>query len=177
MTIVTTRRTIRQRGEVALTDEADIIYRQATRLKAVDAATAETAAEEVVGTEIAVDEASLFRFSALTYNAHRIHYDVDYCRAEEDYPDLVVHGPLQALLMSEEARRVTGSGARTRFEFRLVSPLILGQGLVVDTAEQDGAVTTRVRDRYGRVTAMGRLIRSDASRGTRAVPPDAARLS
>ncbi|GAB3976597.1 MaoC family dehydratase N-terminal domain-containing protein [Actinoallomurus acanthiterrae] len=164
MTIVTTRRTIRQRREIALTDEVDIIYREATRLSAVDATTAAPAPGKVVGTEIAVDQAYLFRFSALTYNAHRIHYDVDYCREVEDYPGLVVHGPLQALLMSEEACRHGAGGAGTRFEYRLMSPLILGQGLVVDTAEQDGVVTTRVRDRRGRVTATGRLTRSGASR-------------
>ena len=56
----------------------------------------------------------LFRFSALTYNAHRIHYDRDYARAE-GYPGLLVHGPLQALLMAELARREAGlpAGATT----------------------------------------------------------------
>ncbi|WP_433438343.1 FAS1-like dehydratase domain-containing protein [Nonomuraea sp. CA-141351] len=162
MTIVTTRRTIRQRGEVAVTDEVDIIYREATRLATVSPMEADPVRDEVTGTEIAVDQAYLFRFSALTYNTHRIHYDVDYCRDEEDYPGLVVHGPLQALLMSEEARRHAGSSTvstGTRFEYRLVSPLTLGQGLVVDAAEQDGDVATRVRDRRGRTTATGRLIR------------------
>ena len=54
------------------------------------------------GTDGHGDPVLLFRFSALTYNAHRIHYDRDYARAE-GYPGLVVHGPLQALLMAELA--------------------------------------------------------------------------
>ena len=55
----------------------------------------------------------LFRFSALTYNAHRIHYDREYARAE-GYPGLVVHGPLQALLMAELARSRVRPGPSTR---------------------------------------------------------------
>ncbi|WP_327287409.1 mesaconyl-C4 CoA hydratase [Streptomyces sp. NBC_01198] len=161
MTVVTTRRTVRQRGEVAVTDEVDIIYRVATRL-ATTADVTEAPATPVTGTRVEVDEAYLFRFSALTYNSHRIHYDVDYCRDQEDYPGLVVHGPLQALLMSREALRRAGDPIGTHFAYRLVAPLILGQGLVVDAAEQDGVTTARVRDRHGRTTASSRLTCLDA---------------
>ena len=61
---------------------------------------------------VTVDPVLLFRFSALTYNAHRIHYDREYARAE-GYPGLVVHGPLQALLMAELARS-RGPAVRVR---------------------------------------------------------------
>ena len=54
--------------------------------------------------EIPVSPALLFRFSALTYNAHRIHYDRDFARDVEGYPGLLTHGPLQALAMAEAAR-------------------------------------------------------------------------
>ncbi len=53
---------------------------------------------------VEVSPALLFRFSALTYNAHRIHYDRDYARDVEGYPGLFTHGPLQALAMAESAR-------------------------------------------------------------------------
>jgi 3-methylfumaryl-CoA hydratase len=163
MTIVTTRRTIRQRGEVAVTDEVDIIYREASRLATTAPVEAGNLQSEVTGTEVALDQTYLFRFSALTYNAHRIHYDVDYCRDEEDYAGLVVHGPLQALLMSQEARRHAGASPGARFEYRLVAPLTLGQGLVVGATGGDGVVTTHVRDRHGRTTATGVLTPSDAA--------------
>ena len=70
----------------------------------------------------------LFRFSALTYNGHRIHYDRDYARDVEGYPGLVTHGPLQALAMAEAAR---ARGVGTACAYRLVAPLFEHQGLVV----------------------------------------------
>ncbi len=158
MTIVTVRRTIRQRNRVAVTDEIDIIYREPSPLDAVGI-TADPPGGGMTGTEVRIDSAYLFRFSALTYNAHRIHYDIDYCREEEDYANLVVHGPLQALLMSEEARRHEREETGTRFDYRLVAPLVLGQGLYVEaTGSADSrGWTTLVSDRDGRTTAMGRL--------------------
>jgi len=166
MTIVTTRRTITQDGAAAITDEVDIIYREPTPLPppaapppTPDAQATGTAAEEQWPFD--VDETVLFRFSALTFNAHRIHYDVDYCRKEEGHEGLVVHGPLQALLMAQQA---VGSPAFTpgttplTFSYRLVSPLILGQGLVVGRSEgQPNSVATSVRDAEGRRTATGQL--------------------
>jgi 3-methylfumaryl-CoA hydratase len=102
----------------------------------------------------------LFRFSALTYNGHRIHYDREYARDVEGYPGLVVHGPLQAMLMTEAVRRqgkAVGSG--TRFDYRLVSPVFDFDGLVVSTepaASNDrGAVATSVRSGSGRTSATG----------------------
>jgi len=98
---------------------------------------------------VTVDPVLLFRFSALTYNAHRIHYDRDYARAE-GYPGLVVHGPLQALMMAEEARPV-GS----EYSYRLVAPLYDDQGLIVSAAPDGDAVRVSCRDTTGRVTATG----------------------
>ena len=77
----------------------------------------------------------LFRFSALTYNAHRIHYDRDYARAE-GYPGLLVHGPLQALLMAELARPELPTPCD--YGYRLVAPLFDGQGLIVSACSGAG---------------------------------------
>ena len=100
---------------------------------------------------VAVDPVLLFRFSALTYNAHRIHYDRDFARAE-GYPGLVVHGPLQALLMAELARPV-GS----KYVYRLVAPLYEDQGLVVSATPEGETIDVSCRDASGRVTATGVL--------------------
>ena len=94
----------------------------------------------------------LFRFSALTYNAHRIHYDRDYARAE-GYPGLLVHGPLQALLMAELARPEPPT--LCKYSYRLVAPLFDGQGLIVSAAADGDAVRVTTRDRADRVTAAG----------------------
>ncbi len=74
-------------------------------------------------------EALLFRFSALTFNSHRIHYDLPYAQAEERYRGLVVHGPLTATLLLDLARRELGDNALSSFRFRGLSPAICGEAL------------------------------------------------
>ncbi|RYE74329.1 MAG: hypothetical protein EOO80_17435, partial [Oxalobacteraceae bacterium] len=73
----------------------------------------------------------LFRFSALTFNTHRIHYDADYVRDQEGYRGPVVHGPLTATLLLRLAARHFGDNALTRFAFRGTSPAIADEGLVL----------------------------------------------
>ena len=147
-------------------EEQDIVYR--------DPVAVEPAGERVVpgpGTDVPPDPdewsldpdpVRLFRFFALTYNAHRIHYDRDYARDVEGYPGLVVHGLLQALAMAEAARRLLGRDAQRPaagrlFSFRLPSPLFDNQGMLVGARRGDGQINTRVRDQSGRVTAHGYL--------------------
>ena len=65
----------------------------------------------------------LFRYSALTFNAHRIHYDRDYCRDVEGYPGLVFHGPLTATLLADLAVRQMPAGTIQKFSFRAIAPL------------------------------------------------------
>lgn len=107
---------------------------------------------------IDVSPVLLFRFSALTYNAHRIHYDRDYARDVEGYPGLLTHGPLQALAMAEAARAAgCGQDGDLDFEYRLKSPLFDHQGMSVSAVSEQGATTTQVRDSRGRQTAAGTL--------------------
>jgi len=74
-------------------------------------------------------EPLLFRFSALTFNSHRIHYDLPYATGEEGYRGLVVHGPLTATLLLDLARRELGEQALAAFSFRGLSPAICGEQL------------------------------------------------
>jgi 3-methylfumaryl-CoA hydratase len=103
-----------------------------------------------------VDPVLLFRFSALTYNSHRIHYDNDYARDVEGYPGLVVHGPLQALVLAEILRRdapVPPAG----LTYRLESPLFVHQGLRVRTGPPGGeGPAAWIEDATGRRTASAR---------------------
>jgi 3-methylfumaryl-CoA hydratase len=73
----------------------------------------------------------LFRYSALTFNTHRIHYDADYVREVEAYRGRVVHGPLMASLLLQLAARQFGENRLARFEFRGMSPAIAGEELVL----------------------------------------------
>jgi 3-methylfumaryl-CoA hydratase len=103
-----------------------------------------------------VDPVLLFRFSALTFNAHRIHYDAPYA-AQEGYPGLVVHGPLQALLMGECLRRAGHSMLGARFAYRLVAPTYGEQRLTVSSTVEKSYQTALVYDGAGQTTATATL--------------------
>lgn len=166
MTLTTVRTEIAQDGEVAITEEQDIIYRMAgSSVAARPAPTAEVAEPTPEGRlEMAVDPVVLFRFSALTYNAHRIHYDLAYAE-REGYPDLVVHGPLQALLMGECFRRSGAPLVGSTFAYRLVAPTFGEQRITVTTHRADGHRSARVQDGQGRTTATATLQPGDAAAG------------
>lgn len=101
------------------------------------------------------DPVRLFRFSAMTFNGHRIHYDADYARQVEGYGGLVVHGPLQAVAMMNLAAQVLGRSPEV-FTYRGLSPLIAGQPAEVQ-AHRDGAgLALRVIRPGGPVTMAGR---------------------
>ncbi|MGW5522810.1 hypothetical protein [Gordonia sp. NPDC003950] len=87
---------------------------------------------------------TLFRYSALTSNAHRIHYDRPYVTEVEGYPDLVVHGPLLATYLAELVRISRGGESLRNFEFRLQRPLFIGDRFRVEASDDDGDVALRV---------------------------------
>jgi 3-methylfumaryl-CoA hydratase len=168
LTFVTVGVQVLQGGAVVVDEEQDIVYRDAAGPATAQAAGQATGPAPVVPPgqgerEIGISPAVLFRFSALTYNAHRIHYDRDYCRDVEGYPGLLTHGPLQAVAMAEAGRAAGGTGGRTwddvSFAYRLLSPLFDDQGLIVSAVRgTDGTTVTAARDRYGRQTATGTLL-------------------
>jgi 3-methylfumaryl-CoA hydratase len=84
-------------------------------------------------------EAMLFRYSALTFNSHRIHYDLPYARDEEGYRGLVVHGPLTATLLLDLAQRELGANALTAFKMRAQAPAFVGEPVhLVGRPQEDG---------------------------------------
>ena len=103
------------------------------------------------------DEVLLFRYSALTFNGHRIHYDKDYVTAIEGYPGLIVHGPLLATFLFELVREHLGSEALASFEFRALRPVFAherieargqrepGGGLALWIAGADGSMAMKAR--------------------------------
>jgi 3-methylfumaryl-CoA hydratase len=147
---VTVRTEVSQGSQVAITEEQDVVYRE--RGANSPARSGHSVAMAGRDWPVTVDPVLLFRFSALTYNAHRIHYDREYARAE-GYPGLVVHGPLQALLMAELASSRGPAGSE--FSYRLVAPLYEDEGLIVSAAEDGDAVRVSCRDATDRITATG----------------------
>lgn len=94
---------------------------------------------------------NLFRFSAVTFNSHRIHYDLPYTQGEEGYPALVVHGPFTAARLAGLAAR---QGALRRFSFRAQSPLFLGQPIVLQADARQEDITEVRALRCDGATAM-----------------------
>ena len=120
---VTVRHSFAVNGEERLSEDHDIVYREAASAYSSGHAASETeTATPQWSREIDPSPTLLFRYSALTFNGHRIHYDADFCRDEEGYPGLVVHGPLIASLLADLAVQSTGKPLAS-FEFRASSPL------------------------------------------------------
>ncbi|TCP39358.1 3-methylfumaryl-CoA hydratase [Tamaricihabitans halophyticus] len=143
MVFVTQRNEFRQHGRTCLVEEQDIVYRSGKSAGdhpvVVDtSATPQSDGEWQLADQ--PDPALLFRFSALTANAHRIHYDSPYVLDEEGYPGLVVHGPLLAVLMLELLRRNEPRRVRS-LSFRLRSPVFAGEQVVASgNSTSNGAV-------------------------------------
>jgi len=115
----------RDSGELRLVDEHDIVYREDDKPGQVRKSPPPAPTDSEAQREIQPDTTMLFRYSAVTFNGHRIHYDLDFCQNVEGYPGLVVHGPLIATWILELARDyLSGSGkAIATFSFRAISPL------------------------------------------------------
>lgn len=157
MRFVTHRSEITVGEDLALIDERDIVYlplrpEQSGAAERPKPHPAEPMSPAVAHRRVTVDPTLLFRFSALTYNAHRIHYDRDYAREVEGYPALVVHGPLQVLLMAELARQTRPEPARG-CSYRLSAPLFEHSGLVVSLHETAGELQGSIHDDAGTKTA------------------------
>jgi 3-methylfumaryl-CoA hydratase len=134
-------------GSLAAVEEQDIVYRSEPAGAGRKAVRRPGPAEPVEATwriGLDVEETLLFRFSALTYNAHRIHYDLPYATRVEAYPGLVVHGPLLALLALELPRRHAPERRVTAFDYRLVRPSFAPTRIVATAVVEGTAVTVGV---------------------------------
>jgi 3-methylfumaryl-CoA hydratase len=106
----------------ALVEEHDIVYRDMPRPNEPPAAARPVRTDDIWRRDIVPSDPMLFRYSALTFNSHRIHYDRRYVTETEGYPGLIVHGPLIATLLIDLLRRNTPGPVAT-FRFRAVTPL------------------------------------------------------
>ena len=122
MIFVLVRHEVHNERGLCLTEEHDIVYRAAAQPgeKAAAPTPAETGA--AWRREIVPDDVLLFRYSALTFNGHRIHYDRQYVTEVEGYPGLIVHGPLIATLLTDLVRRHESHAVMRRFAFRALRP-------------------------------------------------------
>jgi len=123
LAFVTVRHEVSAQGALCITDEQDIVYREAAKPGGKDAPGEDAPKDTTWTRRIDPDPVLLFRYSALTFNGHRIHYDQPYATGVEGYPGLIVHGPLLATLMVELARIEIPRTRIAQFQFRALSPI------------------------------------------------------
>ncbi|OXI32896.1 FAS1-like dehydratase domain-containing protein [Burkholderia aenigmatica] len=155
---VTVEHLIESGGTVAIREEHDIVYRGAAEPGA--AAPAPKAAPDGAQwqREVTPDEVQLFRYSALTFNGHRIHYDRTYAREIEGYPDLVVHGPLISTLLLDLVPRALPGATVREYAYRAVRPTFLGNTFSVcgRVAEDGKTIDLWAKDHDGWLTMSAR---------------------
>ncbi|WP_233887993.1 FAS1-like dehydratase domain-containing protein [Paraburkholderia flagellata] len=160
LAFVTVEHKINVAGTTAIREEQDIVYRELAQpgqlqpkpTPAPDGAEWERA--------IAPTEVMLFRYSALTFNGHRIHYDGDYARDVEGYPDLVVHGPLIATLLLDSVARFAPEAMVREYSFKAVRPTFLGNSFsVCGRRANDGkSIDLWAKDHEGWLTMSARAV-------------------
>jgi 3-methylfumaryl-CoA hydratase len=160
LAFVTVGYTIRQEGQLCLEEEQDIVYREpGSPVAAPTVCAFPAAAPDAWTRDVAPDSRLLFRFSALTFNAHRIHYDREYAKRDEGYPGLVVHGPLNAMLLANLVRQHT-TRPITAFSFRGIAPVFdlapfrlsatpNGDEVACEVVGPDGSVALQATARLG----------------------------
>jgi 3-methylfumaryl-CoA hydratase len=160
LAFVTVAYRYRQHGELCIEEEQEIVYREpGAPVPAPVPVELPPAPEGAWTRTVTPDPRLLFRFSALTFNAHRIHYDRPYATVEEGYPGLVVHGPLTAVMLLELVRRHT-SRPIVAFSFRGQAPLFdlapfrltaipAGAQVTLEAHGPDGALAMRATAELG----------------------------
>lgn len=142
---------------VALRERHNIVYREAAKpgAPASPAPAPEDPRPADLVWQVASSPVFLFRYSAITFNSHRIHYDYPYVTGEEGYDGLVVHGPIQATLLLNIIATLSG-GEPIRLDYRGVAPLIAGDDFLVKAKRlPDGGIAAWTEGSDGRVRMEG----------------------
>lgn len=125
LAFVTLHHAVHQAGRLCVDERQDLVYRAVPDPAATPPRPPLARDDATCRRPLTFDPTTLFRYSALTFNGHRIHYDVEYARGIEGYGGLVVHGPLLAQHLMILATEMLGP--LSRFDFRLTAPLICGE--------------------------------------------------
>ncbi|MAF03637.1 MULTISPECIES: MaoC family dehydratase N-terminal domain-containing protein [unclassified Herbaspirillum] len=123
LAFVTVQHTIRHQGQLCLSEEHDIVYRDLPQPGAPVVVPKSAPTDARWSRRVEPDPVLLFRYSALTFNGHRIHYDRSYVTEAEGYPGLIVHGPLIATLLADLVAREMPQAVMREFNFRSVGTL------------------------------------------------------
>jgi 3-methylfumaryl-CoA hydratase len=139
---------------LAIRERHDIVYRDVTAGSSAPAKPASPPPAAKHRETHFADPVLLFRYSALTFNGHRIHYDRDYVTKVEGYPGLIFHGPMQAALQIEFAAKLRGLVPK-KFAYRGVQPLFEGSEFSVNANETAAGLETWTANSEGQPTMKG----------------------
>ena len=143
LVFVTVQHVVSTGGRVAVREEHDIVYREAAQPGDAPPEMTRAAAAPMWQRSLTGDPVLLFRYSALTFNGHRIHYDLDYARQQEHYPGLIVHGPLQTTLMLDLCRRHHSRPVK-KLDYRARLPVFHGETFSVNGNLHAGGATAEL---------------------------------
>jgi 3-methylfumaryl-CoA hydratase len=144
------------RGSTAIRERQDIVYREMGGAPSAAPAKAAPPAPTAKHRETHIsDPVLLFRYSALTFNGHRIHYDRDYVTKVEGYPGLIFHGPLQAAFIVELAVKLHGGTPPKKFSYRGVQPLFEGGEFSVNANDNGTSMDLWTANAEGQPTMKG----------------------
>lgn len=148
-------------GKLAVRERQDVVYRDApSKIGSETGDAAEPPDSAPVGEttrRMTADSTMLFRYSAITFNGHRIHYDAPYARKVEGYGGLVIHGPLQATMMAHMAADLRGA-TPSRFSFRGKSPIFDDAPFTVHASENETGLALWTARDGGPVAMQGQAV-------------------
>ena len=139
----------------AVRERQDIVYRDMSPSQPAPAKPAPTPPSAQHRESHIADPVLLFRYSALTFNGHRIHYDRDYVTKVEGYPGLVFHGPMQAAFLVEFAAKLRGGAAPKKFGYRGVQPLFEGSEFSINANDTGAGMDLWTANSAGQPTMKG----------------------
>lgn len=161
LVFVTVRHEYRARQIIILNERQDLVYRTQDPGGSLPKPTVPSELLPVPDQTRWVESSPtlLFRYSAVTFNSHRIHYDLPYAMKEENYPGLIVHGPLQAtFLLRMSIARLAGAFP-SEFSFRSTRPLFAGPQFSLNAVTEDGRQRLWAADQAGMMTMEAVAIR------------------
>lgn len=145
-------------GETCIQEEHDIVYRENAAAGTKPPVPPQAPDDPQWSHIISPNPVMLFRYSALTFNGHRIHYDRDYCRDVEGLEGLVVHGPLTATFLIDSALRNNCGKQLQSFEFRAISPLFDTSPFTIAGKIQDQATSLWAQNSDGQLVMKGEAV-------------------
>lgn len=159
LTFVTVAHEITTPRGVAMREEHDLVFRENPKADDPAPAPQQAPSDENFRRTVTPDPVLLFRYSALTFNGHRIHYDRRYVTEVEGYPGLVVHGPLIGTLLLDLVRREYPDAVVKEFDFKAMSPLFdIHPFTICGRRDSDGSIALWAQNHLGHLATRARAV-------------------